>query len=59
MKGACGAVLTDYKALETAVYAIDPARRYVAPKVRACIDFFAQRFGPEPYWDRFDRIGRD
>lgn len=25
------------------------------PKVRAFIEFFANRFVPEPYWDRFDR----
>ncbi len=58
-EGRLQAVLTDYKAPETALYAIYPERRYVSPEVRACIDFFAQRFGPEPYWDRFDRGGHE
>lgn len=58
-EGRLRAVLTDYQALERSVYAIYPEGRHVPPKVRACIDFFSQRFGPEPYWDRFDRVGRD
>ncbi|MDQ3732133.1 MAG: LysR family transcriptional regulator, partial [Pseudomonadota bacterium] len=35
------------------VCAVYPQRKYLSPKVRAFIDFFAQRFGPDPYWDRF------
>lgn len=53
-EGRLQAVLTDYKALETGVYAIYPERKYLSPKVRAFIEFFAQHFGPEPYWDRFE-----
>ncbi|MGH8610756.1 MAG: LysR substrate-binding domain-containing protein [Gammaproteobacteria bacterium] len=52
-EGRLRVVLTDYQTLKTSVYAIYPERRYISPKVRACIDFFAQRFGPDPYWDRF------
>jgi DNA-binding transcriptional LysR family regulator len=54
-EGRLQAVLTDYKTPETAVYAIYPERKYLSPKVRAFIEFFAQRFGPEPYWDRFEK----
>lgn len=46
-------VLNGYRAHELTVYAVYPARQYLSPKVRAFIDFFAARFGPEPYWDRF------
>lgn len=33
------------------IYAVYPAQRYLTPKVRAFIDFFAERFGPEPPWE--------
>jgi DNA-binding transcriptional LysR family regulator len=34
------------------VYAIYLPTRYLSPKVRAFVDFFVERFAPEPYWDR-------
>jgi DNA-binding transcriptional LysR family regulator len=34
------------------VYAVYLPTRYLSPKVRAFVDFFVARFGPEPYWDR-------
>lgn len=45
-------VLDDYRVPERAVHAVYPHRRYLSPKIRAFVDFFAARFGPEPYWDR-------
>lgn len=33
------------------IYAVYPAQRYLTPKVRAFIDFFAERFGPKPPWE--------
>ena len=47
-------VLADYRAHGTfgsEVYAVYLPTRYLSPKVRAFVDFFAARFGPEPYWD--------
>lgn len=47
-------VVADYEALGTfgnEVYAVYLPTRYVSPKVRAFVDFFVERFGPEPYWD--------
>ena len=45
-------LLRDYPiSTEVAVWALYPSARYLAPKVRAFIDFFAERFGPNPYWD--------
>lgn len=52
-EGLLQAVLADYAATEASVYAVYPQRKFLSPKVRAFIDFFADRFGPEPYWDRF------
>jgi len=48
-------VLGEYRAHGTfgnEVYAVYLPNRYLSPKVRAFVDFFVERFGPEPYWDR-------
>jgi DNA-binding transcriptional LysR family regulator len=48
-------VLREYRAHGTFgsdVYAVYLPTRYLSPKVRAFVDFFVERFGPEPYWDR-------
>lgn len=42
----------DGYAWETGVYAVYPHNRHVSAKVRAFVDFLADRYGPEPYWDR-------
>jgi len=34
------------------VFAVYPHTRHLSPKVRAFIDYLAERFGPEPSWDR-------
>lgn len=49
--GRLQAVLTDHKALELSIYAIFPQHRHLSPKVRAFIDFIAERFRDTPYWD--------
>ena len=35
-----------------AIYAVYPHRRHLPAKTRAFIDFLADSFGPEPYWDQ-------
>jgi DNA-binding transcriptional LysR family regulator len=35
-----------------AIYAVYPHRRHLPAKTRAFIEFLADSFGPEPYWDR-------
>ena len=46
-------LLTDWTAGNPlAIHAIYPASRNLSPKVRVFVDFLAERFGPEPYWDR-------
>ncbi len=37
---------------KVSIYAIYPSRRLVPPKVRAFVDYLAELFSPEPYWDR-------
>ena len=45
-------ILVDYEGSKNvAIYAIYPTRRLVPTKVRAFVDFLAEQFGPEPYWD--------
>jgi DNA-binding transcriptional LysR family regulator len=43
---------------DVAIYALYPHRRYLPAKTRAFIEFLAESFGPEPYWDRPAGAGR-
>lgn len=46
-------VLADYPLIsETAIWAVYPSSRLLAPKVRAFIDYFSAYFGDVPYWDK-------
>lgn len=38
-------------AIDTAIWAVYPSSRLLAPKVRAFIDYFVQSFGDTPYWE--------
>ncbi|AYV24207.1 MULTISPECIES: LysR family transcriptional regulator [Vibrio] len=45
-------ILEDYPLIsETAIWAVYPSSRLLAPKVRAFIDFFSDYFGSQPYWE--------
>lgn len=45
-------VLKDYSlASDTAIWAVFPSNRQLAPKVRAFIDYFVKVYGQKPYWD--------
>jgi len=45
-------VLPDYReSRRVGVYAVYPSRRFLPARVRVFIDFLADLFGPEPYWD--------
>lgn len=46
-------VLAEYEIPPSMAYAVHLPNRYLSPKVRAFIDFFVQRFQPEPYWDNW------
>jgi len=46
-------VLSDYPlATDTAIWAVYPSSRLLAPKVRVFIDYFADYYGNPPYWDK-------
>lgn len=45
-------VLDDYPLeSDTAIWAVYPSSRLLAPKVRAFIDYFVDCFGDRPYWE--------
>jgi DNA-binding transcriptional LysR family regulator len=48
-------LLADYDTLEVSIYLVYPQRRHLSPKVRAFVDFMAERISGSPYWDRPDR----
>jgi DNA-binding transcriptional LysR family regulator len=52
--GALVSVLDAFMPQDSAVHAVYPHARHLSPKVRAFVDFLAERFGPDPYWDRAD-----
>ncbi len=46
-------ILRDFPLLsQTAIWAVYPSSRLLAPKVRAFIDYFSAYFGGIPYWDQ-------
>jgi len=45
-------VLPDFALAETGIHAVMPERRLVPPRVRAFIDFLAERLGGTPPWER-------
>lgn len=45
-------VLPDYRFTDTGIHAVMPQRRLVPPRVRAFVDFLAERFGGTPPWER-------
>lgn len=52
-EGAAIVLLSDYEPVgRSAFYAMYLSTHHVAPKVRVFVDFFVERFSPEPYWDR-------
>ncbi|GAB3024397.1 LysR family transcriptional regulator [Bowmanella dokdonensis] len=46
-------LLSAYSLPELSIYLVFPQREYLAPKVRAFIDFMAHRLEGKPYWDGF------
>jgi DNA-binding transcriptional LysR family regulator len=46
-------ILAGYKLKELGIHAVYPQRGHVPPKVRAFVDFLAQRFGRKPEWEKF------
>lgn len=52
-EGALVALLPGYNfGTDVGIYAVYPHRRHLPAKTRVFIDFLAESFGPEPYWDQ-------
>lgn len=45
-------IMPHYRMASMAAFAIYPSRRHLPQRVRMLIDFLAERFGDEPYWDQ-------
>lgn len=50
--GTLVSVLDRYIDQDLTLNALYPHARHLSPKVRAFVDFLAERYGPEPYWDK-------
>jgi DNA-binding transcriptional LysR family regulator len=50
-RGALVPVLTGYRYMQLAAYAIYPQTRHLSQRVRAFVDFLSKRFEGMPYWD--------
>lgn len=53
-EGELEVVLSDYEDDPISVYAVYPHKRHLSPRVRAFVDFLAERFGENPYWDNLE-----
>lgn len=49
--GTLEAVLEDFEDEPISIYAVYPHRRHLTTRVRTFVDFLADRFGENPYWD--------
>jgi DNA-binding transcriptional LysR family regulator len=56
--GALVSLLDEFLPRDAAVHAVYPHARHLSPKVRAFVDFLAERFGPVPDWDRAETADR-
>lgn len=45
-------ILTDHQLPVSYVYAVYPQTRFLSQRARLLIDFMAERFGDNPYWDQ-------
>ncbi|MEO0330025.1 MAG: LysR family transcriptional regulator [Pseudomonadota bacterium] len=51
--GALRRILPDFTSSKgLGIYAVYPSRSFLPTKVRLFIDYFAELFGPTPYWDK-------
>jgi len=48
---ALASLLPEFVPTDTGIHAVYPHSRHLSPKVRAFIDFLAERYGPRPHWD--------
>ena len=46
-------LLMDWRSRELSIWALYPHRSLLSAKVRSFVDFLAERFGPDPEWERW------
>jgi len=46
-------ILQQYQLPTLNAYAVYPKNRFLSQRCRYLIDFIAERFGDNPYWDNF------
>jgi DNA-binding transcriptional LysR family regulator len=46
-------IMTEYCPRQLSAYAVYPQTRYLSRRTRVFIDFLAEKFGENPYWDQF------
>lgn len=51
-QGRLRAILTNYETLEISIYLVFAQRQHLSPKVRAFVEFMAERITDDPYWDK-------
>ncbi|ETW99924.1 MAG: hypothetical protein ETSY1_13130 [Candidatus Entotheonella factor] len=51
-RGALEVIFSAYTVAPIYLSAVYPRRKHLASKVKLLLDFFSERFGPEPPWDR-------
>ncbi|WP_435949858.1 LysR substrate-binding domain-containing protein [Psychrobacter sp. DM8] len=51
-RGALIPILEQYKLPSLNAYAVYPKNRFLSQRCRYLIDFIAERFGDDPYWDK-------
>jgi len=52
-RGRLEVVLPRHRLLEVSIFAVFPQRRHLSPKVRAFMEFMAERISEQPDWDRY------
>ena len=52
-KGELVPILEQYQLPTLNAYAVYPKNRFLSQRFRYLIDFIAERFGDDPYWDKF------
>ena len=46
-------IMQQYQLPTLNAYAVYPKNRFLSQRCRYLIDFIAERFGNDPYWDKF------
>lgn len=52
VSGELTTVLDDYPLVHSDIHAVYHNRKFLSPKVRAWVDFFKEKFGDTPYWEK-------